>query len=102
MRKMLVIAALAMSLGGCATTGGAGGTQAIITQIQQVATQACGFLPTANTVAAILAAAAGVPGAATGVEAIAAAICSQMTKPAAAKRGAPMVYGVPITGTFVK
>ena len=54
MRKLSIAAALAaaVTLGGCATNGGGG---ASVASIQQAAVAACGFLPTAATVAAILA-----------------------------------------------
>lgn len=103
--KKIMVAMLAMSLalplGSCATMGG-GGTGGIVTQIQQLAAQVCGFLPTATSVAAIIAAAAGLPGAVTGIEGIANAICAQVTKPTTARRGAPTVNGVLVSGTFVR
>lgn len=50
MRNMMLaaVAALSISLGGCATTGGSGGlpnAQDLLAQVQAYAQQACGFLP---------------------------------------------------------
>lgn len=104
MRKLLLASMLSLSLASCATTGGTPtDTNAIIAQIQQTTAQICAFVPTAETVAAIIAAASG--GAATpaviGVASIANAICAAVTKPAAKRRGVPTVNGVPINGSFV-
>lgn len=105
MRKILLASAIALSLSGCATTGGnPPDMNAIIAQIQQTTAQICSFVPTVETVAAIIAAGSG--GGATpavvGVASIANAICAAVTKPAAARRGVPTVNGVPVNGSFVR
>ena len=84
MRIISVITALAM--GASVTLGGCQGTQDLATieaQVQALAVQACGFLPLAETIAAILTANASLP-----ASAIAAAICqavSNVTPPAKPK-----------------
>lgn len=91
----------ALLLGGCATTGSPS-TADIIAQVRQAAVATCGFLPTIETVAAIIA--AGNP---TVVIAgtVASAICSAVTAstPLARRRGVlPTVNGVVIHGRFVR
>jgi len=104
MRKILLVAPLvaAFMLSGCATTGGTSNTD-IIKQIREAAVAACGFLPTINTVAQILASGNPIVATASGV---AGAICAAVANlpPAAARRGAapPTVAGVVIHGRFVR
>jgi hypothetical protein len=73
------------------------------TQIQQAAVGLCGYLPSVESVAAIVAAnnpLLALP------EAVANAICAAVQPAATAKAGAaapaPMVAGVAVTGKFVK
>ncbi len=95
----------ALTLGGCATNAGGGFD---ISAVQNATVAACRFLPTASTVANIIA--AGNPLLAT-AEAIAAAICAAVLPtapaplpPVLARRGVvvPTVNGVVIHGTFVR
>jgi hypothetical protein len=103
MKKLLVIAALGL-LGACTSSSN---VNSIISQAQQVAVATCGFLPTAETIAAIVS--AGDPSLKV-PDAIAKAIClavAALPKPAAQRARAmaappPMVGGVVVTGAFVK
>ena len=101
MRKFLIGTSLAavMSFGGCATTSSTD-IAATIAQVQQIAVQICAFIPTAATVAGILA--TGNPAVAT-ASAAAAAICAAVTpaKAAGKLRGVPTVSGVVIHGRFI-
>ena len=94
---MLLLTASSITLGSCAGT-----LPPSVSSVQQLAVAVCGFLPTASTVANIIA--AGNPLVATG-EAIANAICAAVTpaKLSGRKLGAiqPMVGGVVIHGRFV-
>ncbi len=96
----IVMAIGALALNGCATTGGGGISVAMV---QQDAVAVCSFLPTASTVANIIA--AGNPLLIT-AEAIAQAICAAVTAAPAVttRRGAaqPMVNGVPVRGKFLR
>lgn len=104
MTRLVAVAALCGSilLGGCATTGGPGGgidLAALAAQVQQITTQACRFLPTAQTVANIVSA-----GFAAQPFAIANAICAAVTAPPTVARGKvapPHVGGVVVRGRFV-
>ena len=101
-------AALAMALALSACAGGnlvlpnlTGGTVTITpAQVQNAAVQACGFLPTAATVAGLITAS---PYLAT-ASAVAGAICAAVApaKAGGKLRGAPMVNGVAIHGKFVR
>ena len=96
----------AIPLAGCAgTTSVSGVSVPSIGQVQTFVTRLCGYLPTASTVANIIA--SGAPGLST-AETIAAAICVAVSTPTAqmgpmsrAQR-VPTVAGVPIYGKFVK
>jgi hypothetical protein len=100
---MTTTVASALMLGGCATTGT--NTQAVIEQARQAAVAVCGFLPTVDTVAAILAAGNPIYLTASG---IANGICEAVKsipapdKLAGRRRAAPVVAGVVIHGRFVK
>ena len=99
MRKFIIAAALAGTtlFSGC-TTGSITPT-VVVTDVQQATVALCAFLPTALTVANIIA--AGNPALATATE-IATAICAAVTPKAAIRNGAvPMVGGVPVAGRFV-
>jgi hypothetical protein len=100
-------AAVTLTLGGCATTGtnSLAGIETIIVADTQAA---CGFLPTASTVAGIVATL--VPGALS-IEQVAAQVASQICAAVAplnasgrlgAAAGPPMVNGVVIHGRFVQ
>ncbi len=113
-RALFTLAALAsICLSGCATVPGSGGgailTAAYIAEIQATVRSACGYLPTANTIAQLFASSSRFANAI----AIANAICSAMTPPApplgimsrstAPRRvAAPLVNGVRIRGQFVR
>lgn len=97
MKKLLLAAALSTSiaLGGCASGGSTGN----VSSIQQAAVLACGFLPTAQTVADILAAGNSLIST---VSAVAQAICAAVGTKGVRKGGAaPTVNGVVIHGKFV-
>jgi len=108
LRKALLAVPLVglLSLGGCATTGSnvSENVSAVIEQVRQVAVATCGFLPTVETVAAIIS--AGNP-LVSGASAIATAICaavSSIPPRTAGKRGGavPTVAGVVVHGRFVR
>ena len=101
LRKFMlaVPVAAALSLSGCAGITAAT-TATIISQVQQATVLACGFLPTASTIANILA--AGNP-AVQAVSAVATAICTAVTAKVARRGGAiPNVNGVAVHGRFVQ
>ena len=103
-----VIGLLAASVTGCATTPGsttspAATLQTFITDVQAIAQTACSFVPTADTVANIVAANDSQLGTA---EAVATAICTAVANspPATtttASAAQPMVDGVVVRGTFL-
>lgn len=95
MRKFLFAAPLALVISGCSTTPA--NVQSVIAQVQQAAIVACGFLPTAATVAAILSG-----GASTAVTDIAQLICTAVTTKGVRRGTAPTVNGVVIHGRFVR
>lgn len=100
------VAVALLSLAGC---GGA--STDLITKVQEATVKACGFMPVASTVAAILDATGVTGGAGVMASTAAAAICTAVTKPAvhalgdfdgAKKEGAVAEYdGVAIRGYFV-
>jgi hypothetical protein len=103
LRKTIIVGVIgsALALGGCA-----GGiminpfTKQPITaaDVQAAAVAACGFLPTASTVANIL---SNNSGTVQSAEQIASLICGAVTPKAGKLRGLPMVNGVVIHGRFV-
>ncbi len=106
MRQALAALAIGgtLLLNGCATPGGAPPTTAdIIKQVQQASVVACGFLPLAATVAAIISS-----GTLSGPFAIASAICAAVTSTGSLDGGLrrsatpPRVAGVVIQGRFVR
>lgn len=103
MRKIALAALIAAStLAGCATTGGVPNIN--VQDVQNAALAACSFLPTASTVANIIA--AGNPALQT-AEAVAQAICAAVAvaSPSGKLGGSialPTVNGVVIHGTWVK
>lgn len=118
-RKVLVITIAAISLGACATPGGApssgsGGTpiistgnpdvDAIVVKAQDIAVKACGFLPTVSTVSGILS--TFIPGAApinSLATQIAEGICGAVAKKGFRRGGpAPKYRGVAIHGERVR
>lgn len=95
--KWLVLV-LALLVAGCTTLT----LEEQIAQIQSYTRTVCQFVPTASTVAQILA--AGSPELATGI-AIANAICASVTSETMAEgptKKRPTVAGVAIRGTFVR
>lgn len=111
LRRLLIVPALlaGITLGGCATTGGAGagGVSETISQIQSVAQQVCGFVPTATTVARVITTFTGGGGAVDMVSQIASGICAAVASaPKSMVRGkkrlarAPVYRGVRIQGSF--
>ncbi len=103
LRNTILAGSLALTLCGCATSGGVttiGGLD--VKTIQSTAVAVCGFLPTAATVGNIIA--AGNP-ILTTAEAIAEAICAAVSPAKAATRhgGAlPTVSGVVIKGKSLR
>lgn len=101
MRRFFLIGALV--LGGCPSITTNPTPQLNIQSVQSIAVAACAFLPTADTVANLIA--ANVPALNT-AEAIAAAICAAVVPKAGAPRlsvppsAAPTVDGVVIYGGF--
>lgn len=99
MRKILAVTILAFALTGCATTKEQ--VQSTVEKVQHAAEAVCGFLPTIDTVAAIIA--ANNPAYQT-VSAIANGICAAVTAPAlrqlGPRRAPPVVAGVVVHGRF--
>ncbi len=104
MRKVMLMAPLLLSIGGCATGGSSPFTQAnvdaVVSQVQSVTTATCRFVPTAQTVASILSA-FGVTGA-NAVTDVAAQICAAVTSKSAHRGAVPKVKGVRVRGRFVR
>jgi nitrous oxide reductase accessory protein NosL len=102
MRKLLFAAAASIALAGCTTTADpVSGAPTQIEIIQTAATTACRFLPTAETVANIIA--AGDPRLAS-ASAIARAICDAVapsTGVGTLFRAVPTVGGVVVRGEFI-
>ena len=101
-RNFLLVGLLCSSLGACITTGGGTSTGGgNVSQVQQLAKQACGFLPLAKTVLAIFAS-----GLNTATQ-VADAVCQAVTSnPMAGGPGKRVrfgrVNGVHVEGTLVK
>lgn len=105
--SLVIAAALAFSLAGCASTGSITPTNvaSTIAQVQSTARTICSFVPTANTVANLLSVIGF--GGFSGVTAMAAQICNAvinnpMTEGPGGGRTVPRVAGVPIRGKFVR
>jgi hypothetical protein len=101
---VLIAAALSLALAGCG--GSNEGPADPVAQVQLLAEKACAFVPTASSVAAMLA--AGNP-AVQGTVAIAEAICAAVTRKGALKPGENVgacshgeVNGVCVEGEFKK
>lgn len=110
MVRSLVLAASiasAAALGGCSSTGqiiNPFTQQPISTaDVQAAAVAACGFLPTASSVAQVISAAASGSGSSqiATATAVASQICAAVLPKAGKLRGAPMVNGVVVHGRFV-
>lgn len=97
MRKIVIAAALAAGLSGCATGGGSGSVD--VSAVQQDAVKICGFLPTAETILNIFASGNTVY---VSASIIANAICAAVTAKSARRGSAPTVNGVVVHGTFVR
>lgn len=106
--KYLILGALMLS--GCATTSGGlpSSNTEIVTQVQQIASQTCKFLPTADTIIKI--AGLAVPGL-TLAESIATAICAAVAPVGVAgpkvmllSKGsnAHTVHGITVHGRYLK
>lgn len=97
MKKLFATAMLAASLAlaGCGTTSNTGDT---VAQVQAIAKQVCGFLPTATTVLNII---SGGNSYVQTAESVASAICSAVTSKAALRGAVPTVNGVKVRGRFV-
>ena len=99
MKRLLVVCmlAIAAALGGCTTTTDPNGNvvitdvNSIISQVQAYCRLACGFVPTATTVANILS--GGNPAVAV-VSSISAAICAAVVPPKAGSRRAAVARNV--------
>lgn len=97
MKKLLLIAALALPLAACASGGGT-----TISDVQARTAKVCSFVPTATTVANILAARNSLVQSASS---IANAICNAVTtRPLADGPGdrKPRVNGVVVRGKFIR
>lgn len=96
----------AIAIGGCANTGGGGGIPSIdpatIAQVQNTATQICGFLPTASTVASIIATFFGGGAVVGNIAQSAQAICDAVTKKGFRRGATIRVNGVIVRGSFVR
>jgi len=97
-----VAAALVLAL----AAGKCEGRDALIAKVQAATKQACGFVPLAATVAAILDKVGNTGGAATMVAAAASGICQAVTARApqalyGKARAKPNFRGVPIEGEFI-
>jgi hypothetical protein len=112
MRNLLLASVVVFPLAGCQTAGEAPPISPVVTAIVNVAPEsvqgyavaACGYLPTAQTVADLLAVWTNVqvPDVA---RQIAAEICAAVTAPKPAtrrSRSVTVLHGVPITGAFVR
>jgi hypothetical protein len=113
MRKLLLASVVALPLGGCLETvqtytpAVSPVVSAVVSvapeAVQSAAVAACGYLPTAQTVASLVSVWTGVqvPDIA---QQIAAEICAAVTTPRSARRSTtrPVVRGVVITGAFVR
>lgn len=112
MRKLLLASAVILPLGGCQTETVAPAVSPIVgaivsvapEKVQEYAVAACGFLPTAQTVANLVAVWTGaqVPDMA---RQIAAEICVAVTAPKSQLRRSssrPVLHGVPLAGHFVR
>ena len=100
--KSVVLAAAAIGISGCTSTGTVDQTK--IDQVQQLAVIACGFLPTVETVANLIS-----PGVAAVPSAIAQAICDAVRptmaaagRPRMGAPGATYVGKVKVEGQFVR
>ncbi len=108
-RTGLLIFATAACLAGCGTTGTitippiSPTIDPTIAAIVAGAKTACGFAPTAETVAGIIASLGGAGAAAATVDTIVNDICGVVSR-VSARRGAaaPVFRGVPIRGRFVR
>lgn len=109
MRKTMLAVATSFALSGCAGTlpGIDPSIQTnidnTIAQVQSITTSACKFLPTAQTVANIIATFTGSQSVVATASAIANSICNAVTAKSV-RRGAtrPMVRGVVLRGQFVR
>lgn len=95
MRKLLLAAILVVGLSGCQYLQGG---KFSIADAQAAAVKVCSFLPTANTVANIIA--TGSPALNT-ASAIGDAICAAIAPKAGTDAGKPTVAGVPVEGQRV-
>lgn len=100
MRRFLLIPALAagLALSGCGTTGGIGSiTPDQVAQVQQTAKSICSFVPTATTVAKIIASFAGAGGIVDVVSQAAGGICDAVAAvPKSLRRGRPTLAATPV------
>ena len=110
MRKLLIASLLSLSLAGCATQGNGGGgggvpsiDPATVQQIKDTAATICGFVPTATTVASIIATFTGGGAVVDMVGQAAQGICAAVTAKGVRRGGPPPKYrGVRIQGKFVR
>lgn len=109
MRKFFLALAMLPVLAACVTPTTAPPVSPAVTtvvgvlpqNVQDAAVKACGYLPTAQTIAQLIAAFGGpsVPGIATQ---IANEICAVVAQPRARRRGAATVRGIQVRGRFVR
>jgi hypothetical protein len=97
MRHVILAAALAAGLTACGTITGGGSVDPRVLQVQEYAKTACGFLPTAATIDALLNA-----GSFSGYIALGQAICDAVMRANQMRSGkTPVLNGVILEGTFV-
>lgn len=105
-RTVIALACVAsLGLGACSTTGGTTTSASVdqtIAQVQQVAAQVCGYLPTIQTVAGILSTFTNAGSAVASAASIGQQICAAVAPKSIRKRGLPMVRGVVVRGTFIR
>lgn len=94
LRKTLIACIATIGLAGCDLTS----STPTAAQVQAAAVAACNFLPTASTVANLI---ASNNASLSSAEAIAKAICAAVTASSGKLRGAPNVNGIDIHGRFV-
>ena len=109
MKTKITALALAATVASCTTVPG-NNTQAIVTQIQNVAVQACGYFPAASSIANLVAVTVGGGTIIGQVEQIAQEICAVATASVPVTKSGRLrgsrdvtvvIRGVPITGHFV-
>lgn len=105
MKNLFIAAALAsVMLAGCTTTGNVipGTADPRVEQVRQQAVNLCGWLPTATTVANILATFAGANDVVNVASTAASGICNAITAKGLKRSGSVKYRGVTVTATRVR